>query len=1093
MTIDINNYDNIEQIKKDFFDGLTSDGLFKVQSGSELQASFLKKPAKPEEYTKLRLIEPILELFGCKVEGREVKFKAPKNTEREVDYTISTSLAVKYIIEAKPINADLFSKNTDGCINQVRDALILQDVVKNYGNGIATDGMRWIFIDDSRNIIADYDICKNYNDVESILVGGTRPLADKEEISNKFYKWYSALLFGGKYVGHDGKSHGIPESECLINSITTVSNDEEREKIAQMIIDRLIFIKFLESKGIIKNEVTDYLCRVKDDGLNQQLKSLFFNVMSTKKEERVGVNHEFIDIPYLNGSLFTRTQAEIDNADYLVKPQILREILGFLSSFTFESKKEVRGTSLDPEILGYIFEMSMNSQDRKGTGAFYTPREITQYMSKEAINNAFLNKVKEHLALREYKQADIDEINSVDDIYNKLSDIMNNQIFNEILPKFSVCDNACGSGAFLLAAADTLCEIYIKVNNKAGLRNPEVALKKLILSHNLYGVDLNQNAVEIAKLRLWLWLVNSYRVDYSPALPNIDYNIRCGNSLIGLLKIDEFKTLPSRIEDFLDNGKTVAAKLKRRQEKIETYRNSTGAEAKEIKKEIDSEAWKIRDDLTNALYSQVPNKQKLSLEELIGAKPFHWGFEFNDIMERGGFDVIIGNPPFIQLQKMKKKSETRLYKTNGYEVHSDEGDIYCLFFERSDKLLCKGGVLSYITSNKWMKVEYGEKLRDYFISNTIPIELIDFPKMRIFKDATVESCIFTFVANKEKNDASTINVSTCEVPSKSDIEKMSDFVKQHRNYCTFSIGKSWSIMNPMDIQISKRIEAVGKPLKDWDIEINYGIKTGLNPAFLIDEGTRKKIIDEDPKSDEIIRPILQGRDIQRYVVGPIGQYIIATFPSKEYSIDDYPGVKKYFESADWSRADRWIPERYGPPIPHGMGYYRLEQSGKTHALETVTFTARKKTSNKWYETQDPIGYWANFSKQKLIWKRIGSDLRFAVDEGGCFGLDSTCIATGVEIKYLCLILNSKMGKYILRNSPRTGVGDLLISVQALEPIIVPMPSPTVSKQFEQWFDDIVLAIRNGENTEEIIRRADEAIYEIYKLNQDERAYVSSYS
>ena len=241
------------------------------------------------------------------------------------------------------------------------------------------------------------------------------------------------------------------------------------------------------------------------------------------------------------------------------------------------------------------------------------------------------------------------------------------------------------------------------------------------------------------------------------------------------------------------------------------------------------------------------------------------------------------------------------------------------------------------------------------------------------------------------------------------------------------------ILSPVEQSIKRKIESIGTPLKDWNIKIYRGILTGYNEAFIIDGEKKDELISADPKSAEIIRPILRGRDIKRYGFDFADQYIIATFPSKNYNIDDYPAVKEYLLS---------------------FGIERLEQSGKQYTINGEIVKSRKKTNNKWFETQDSISYWDDFSKQKIVWKRIGSILRFCYDESGMFCLDSTCFATGDKLKFLTLLLNSPLGRYLLKDSPKTGTGDLLISVQALEPLLIPPITDLIINSFDQEYDTL---------------------------------------
>ena len=293
-------------------------------------------------------------------------------------------------------------------------------------------------------------------------------------------------------------------------------------------------------------------------------------------------------------------------------------------------------------------------------------------------------------------------------------------------------------------------------------------------------------------------------------------------------------------------------------------------------------------------------------------------------------------------------------------------------------------------------------------------------------------------------------------------------MQTHAVLSRFFSSESWSILSDIERSIKAKIEAIGTPLKDWDIQINYGIKTGFNDAFIIDSAKRNEILDACQTEDErqltaeIIRPILRGRDIKRYDYEFADQYIIATFPSRQYNIDDYQALREFLLS---------------------FGMERLEQTGKEYNINGEKVKARKKTNNKWFETQDSISYWDDFSRPKIIWKRVGSIIRFSYDEKGVFGLDSTCFATGKHIPYLCCVLNSSMGHYLLNGAPRTGTGDLLISVQAVEPVRVPV----IDDSYESFSDLVRRFITNPSS--ELDDEIDNIIFDLYGLNPAEREYI----
>ena len=298
---------------------------------------------------------------------------------------------------------------------------------------------------------------------------------------------------------------------------------------------------------------------------------------------------------------------------------------------------------------------------------------------------------------------------------------------------------------------------------------------------------------------------------------------------------------------------------------------------------------------------------------------------------------------------------------------------------------------------------------------------------------------------------------------------MSVFVQQSGSVCEFSNSDSWVILSPIEQSIKRKIEAVGTPLKNWDIQINYGIKTGFNDAFIINTEKRDEILsncqteEERTRTAELIRPILRGRDIKRYGYNWAGLYLIATFPSCHYDIEKYPAVKKYLL---------------------GFGIERLEQTGKSHIVNGEKIKARKKTNNKWFEPQDSISYWEDFSKPKILWKRVGSILRFCYNDNEALGLDSTCFAIGNNIEFVCCVLNTPMGHYLLKDAPKTGTGDLLISVQAVEPIKLPSVTHELNIEFKRLLEMMI-----ANCSDDIENEISQKIFNLYGLSHEEQRYI----
>jgi hypothetical protein len=290
---------------------------------------------------------------------------------------------------------------------------------------------------------------------------------------------------------------------------------------------------------------------------------------------------------------------------------------------------------------------------------------------------------------------------------------------------------------------------------------------------------------------------------------------------------------------------------------------------------------------------------------------------------------------------------------------------------------------------------------------------------------------------------------------------LTDYLKQNGSTLEFTSGSSWVILNPIEKKIKEKIESIGIPLKDWDISINYGIKTGCNEAFIIDKSKRDEIIAKDNKSAEIIRPILRGRDIKRYGYEFAELYIIATFPSKNYNIENYPAVRDYLLD---------------------FGKKRLEQSGKKGA--------RKKTSYKWFETQDSINYWEDFSKHKIMYPNMTKFLPFYLDDKKFYQNDKSFFIVGDNIAFLTAFLNSSLFKFcFLNNFP-----ELLGGTRELRKVFFDkIPVIEIDKQVDKLFETKVTEIQNLKlkqiDTKDKEIEIDNLIFDLYKLSEKERELI----
>ena len=587
------------------------------------------------------------------------------------------------------------------------------------------------------------------------------------------------------------------------------------------------------------------------------------------------------------------------------------------------------------------------------------------------------------------------------------------------------------------------------------------SLKTRIIQDSIFGVDIQPIAVQISKLRFFISLICEQpkienhpeeNYGYNP-LPNLETKFVAANTLIGKAKKTDDMALFAnpRIDEItkkLGEIRKVHFSAKTAQEKKEN-REEDEKLRKELSKLLEEDQVYSSED-AKQLAAWNPYDQSAPASSFFDAE---WMFGVKD-----GFDIVIGNPPYVQLQGDGGKL-AKIYENQKFAAFAKTGDIYCLFYEKGFNLLNTKGLLCFITSNKWMRAGYGEKLRDFFAKNVNPILLVDFAGVKVFDSATVDTNIMLF--EKAKNSGKTKSCIATSL-TKDGLSNLSDFVQQNSSECCFTNNDSWVILSPIEQSIKRKIEAVGVPLKDWNISINYGIKTGFNDAFIVSGAKRDEILancktdEEREKTAELIRPILRGRDIKRYSYEYADLYLIATFPAKHYDIEKYPAVKDYLLS---------------------FGMERLEQTGREHTVKGEKVKARKKTNNKWFETQDSISYWDEFNKPKIVWGNLNLSATYTLAPAGMMiNAPATMIVPASE-SLLC-ILNSKLADYYIRNLGVTRNGGYF----EYKPMFIeqlPVPQNIDEKLFEEF------SKKELNNEEEIDRK----VYELYGLNTEEISFI----
>ncbi|HEF1484399.1 TPA: Eco57I restriction-modification methylase domain-containing protein [Campylobacter jejuni] len=953
-----------------------------------------------------------------------------------------------------------------------------------------------------------------------------------------------------------------------INSKLKEENFETILKLLILWLNRILFLKLIESNLVRFNDDKNLkFLNFKKIPDFDKLSELFFEVLAKEKSTRK--KSEFAYLPYLNSSLFEKQSIENtleisslsnDLKLFYYKNTVLKDdkckakkgqvglleyLFEFLDSFDFGSDDEQseilsQKELISSSVLGNVFEKLNGYKE----GSFYTPSFITSYMCKESITKVVLDKFNAQFDL------DVKDISELRRSLRKEDKKAQKELLNSI----KICDPAVGSGHFLVSALNVMLSIYDELNLfdeefYLEVQNDEILItgrkgefieykrpstpkdkthliqqelfhtKKDIIENNLFGVDINPNSCEITKLRLWIELLkHSFYQSFDDenyhdlkTLPNIDINIKCGNSLVSYFETGKSLNHYPNIKERMGKYKRIVKDYK---EGFYTDKSHINQEIKNLKisfknfcfadkfkkemKSFNDKCEKYSKKYGNFLAVDDENlkffvsanltlfdfDEKEATKEFANLKkeydnifnlesnhPFEWRFEFPEILDDDGnfkgFDLIIGNPPYIRQEELK---ELKPHLAKNYKVYKGTSDIYTYFYELGFNVLKdRGGVLSYITSNKYTRAGYGEALREFLLKNVKFLEYTDLNGIKVFDSATVDTSILCFEKSKSKDNKfkylalSNEILKTCAY----NIGLYKDFAEFSQN----SLSKeSFTFSDENTSALKAKIERIGTPLKEWyGLNIYRGILTGYNEAFIITTEKRNEILAnckdeaEKERTAKLIRKMLRGRDIKRYSYEWAGLWVIGTFPSLKIDIEQYPALKQYLS--------QFLP--------------RIEQSGEKGC--------RKKTSNKWFETQDNIAYYEEFEKEKIVYPETTQGAYFVYDNKGIF-LEKTAFFIVCEnLKYLLGLLSSNLITYYYKNFSqgcKLGTKGYQYNKHALENLPIPKinsKNQNIVDELINLVDEILKAKEQDKNanTQELENKINSLVYKLYNLTEEE--------
>ncbi|MCB9165369.1 MAG: class I SAM-dependent DNA methyltransferase [Flavobacteriales bacterium] len=813
--------------------------------------------------------------------------------------------------------------------------------------------------------------------------------------------------------------------------------------------------------------------------------------------------------------------------------------------FTSEGGEEVQEENkrlINASVLGLIFEKINGYKD----GSFFTPGFITMYMCREALRPAVLRRFNTAFEAEGAKAcADFDELRDRIESGREAR-----AAANALINGLRICDPAVGSGHFLVSALNELIAIKSELgilshrngdrvrHQRIAVENDELVVydeeegslfeyrvgpdgrasaerqqlqetlfheKQTLIEQCLFGVDINPNSVKICRLRLWIELLK--HTYYLPGtqeletLPNIDINIKCGNSLIHRFALDADLAPALRKSKWNMDSYRLA---------VQTYRHAEDkAQKREMERLIDtikgdfqvgisqdSKAVRDLNKAKNEYYlayekeqlfdaegkprltrKQLEHRRKLeakinSLTQVVEdlknnvlfTNAFEWRFEFPEVLDDEGrftgFDVVIGNPPYIRQEAFKA---IKPYLKDHYRTFAGTADLFTYFIEFGLALLSPHGQFAFIVPNKWMRAGYGKALRVHLGEMAVQ-RITDFGDLPVFEEATTYPCVLhvTKAAGGHGFPAATLN----KLPGERSLDDLIAEAEVQVQPASLN-AEGWALVDARKQALLDKLRAAGKPLGEYvGGKIFYGIKTGLNEAFVIDAATRERLIAEDARSAKVIKPFLAGKDIKRYERPVSNKYLI--FTRRGIDIDQYPAIKKHLEQ------------------------FREQLEPRPLGNVDKSWPGRKAGNYQWYEIQDTIDYWQSLERPKILYQEIAMSHAFAYDEAGLYVNNKLFMLVDVPMELLAY-LNSSVVWFLLWQTTTRLRGDAL-AMQTPYILNLPVHSGVMENEALCKKASEVLDARSSDPASDaspLEREIDALVYGLYDLTAEEIALVEA--